>query len=241
MISDVLSIIRTAAKDQSLTTLINGLASLNQIVKVLCANRMMAPKQHFRQMVPELFTFLANLYVVHAQHWVETLQQQQHQQEQNMHAPMQVSVHALKIIRRLVTYGFEHPDQSVEICEFSRIANSHLRQLLALKQSTPTSYAGDIDELVSKHVKIIGKLYIDFASPDPLAFLLVDESGAILEQYWQVLVTKVDDAIEDDMWAKTVVQGMLLIKWCLKILHQESPPSGIYTILPFGVLVRWLM
>ncbi|RKP26529.1 armadillo-type protein [Syncephalis pseudoplumigaleata] len=109
LLQTLLSMIQSACNlaDPSRARLIKqrALYTLHLVVKSLCSKTLTASRKAFQEISPELFYHVGQIYHMHVEQWMNAIKQQQPYAA--MADDMQVSLVALKCLRRLIAHGFE--------------------------------------------------------------------------------------------------------------------------------------
>ncbi|KAI9595763.1 armadillo-type protein [Syncephalis fuscata] len=219
LLQTLLSIIQSASTltDMTQSRLIKqrALYTLHLVVKSLCSKTLTASRKAFQEISPELFYHVGQIYHSHMEQWMSSIKQQQSYSE--MANDMQISLVALKCLRRLIAHGFE---------DFTKQETPLANELMGLSESTEAV-------LIGKHATLVGKFYIDAQYYRPIPFVLAPKSMVIIHNYWNIIATKgqqhnLGQPIESQVVERCLIQGMTLLRALIKnVLY--TPQKGAKT------------
>ncbi|GAO50190.1 ARM repeat-containing protein [Saitoella complicata NRRL Y-17804] len=229
LFSDLSGIIRSAAAasdSSSRLRLQRGLQVLHQVVKALCSLRLMKARQNLQQVTPELVRFVGEVYVHHAEDWVGMVGAGVEQADPALlESSMEISIFALKTLRRLVVHGYEFANRATEAKAFFQLSHSHLGRFMNVYSPAPSPYT----VVIRKHILLFGKLFLDLSQHQPSSFMLLPDAVALLRTYWNTIESQAEafNTTEKDehreFLEKLCIQGMQLLKWCAKTLTNPAP------------------
>lgn len=183
-------------------------------------------------MTPELFHILGNTYVekvekasrgfndIEADGSVEAAEQ---------------SLVILKIIRRLIISGYEHPNRVTDVQQFWSLTLSHFANFVAIAKQRQPSLSPRLVTLIGKHVLQLSKLHLAMATEHPAAFALLHQSIDMVKFYWSLvtelgtsygssnlsewkIVTDGDaDTEEKSILEKLGLKGLVLLRACARV------------------------
>lgn len=153
--------------------------------------------------------------------------------------PMEQSLLALKVIRRLLIRGYEHPNRDSEVREFWSVTHQHLAAFMQLEQDAQAN-----TPLVQKHMVQLAKLHHTMARDHPAAFALLPHSLDLVSAYWntakrfgddfgskEAVVCAVDSVAigaggdandEKPSTEKLALKGLLTVRACVKMVHSPA-------------------
>ncbi|BFZ55429.1 hypothetical protein PYCC9005_002470 [Savitreella phatthalungensis] len=220
---DIASRIDAARTDEE--TLVRVLRLLLQVVKSLVSVRLPRAREHFQQTAPELLRIVAVAYDAFEEQVLEHF-------ESCTIATILVADLAIKTARRLICSGYELPYQD-ELCRrlFTRLCSDFDRVWnivsgLEMRNIDPRAR----DELLRRHIVHHGKLFLELASNSALEsiatnpnFVLMPGSMELVRRYWAVVVAAAEVSSRNHgCIRKVVLQGMQLVKSCLKLVAMPS-------------------
>ena len=151
---------------------------------------------------------------------------------------IEISLLALRLLRRLMVSGFEFPNRHEEIQDIWRSLVSHFGQMLALVQRDSSLLGANPKRLIEKHLMQISKLHVNMAQSHPVGYALLPESTLLVKAYWGLVrqfgetfgsqnpmsfqkIQSDSDADTDEgpsAMEKLTLKGLLLIRACLKMV-----------------------
>ncbi|KAM3420367.1 hypothetical protein BST61_g3648 [Cercospora zeina] len=227
-ISIFVSAIRQA--DASPMQRARALLTLLHIVKELSTGRLQRTRQYLQAATPEIVSVVGNVYARLVQSWQSTMSLD----------VMQQSLLAIKLLRRLLVSGYEHPNRDSDVVGFWNLSLEQLGNFLPIITSANPSLSGDAARLVGRHAVQLAKLHHEMASSHPADFILLPNSLQLTQHYWglikelgnvfgsteaiaSALASKVgsdgDAADDKPFMEKIALKGLLIIRACSKMVH----------------------
>ncbi|ORY80485.1 armadillo-type protein [Protomyces lactucae-debilis] len=198
--------------------LIRHLRVLNQVVKALSSVRMTRQRDAFQRAVPPVLSCITQAYEATTANWLRN--------GENAAMPsdhtLLIADLALKIARRLVCHGYEHPYTDDTCRHFFSLAASHidpLWQLVAVLNEEDTSPSA---QRLRSHLVHAGKFFLELSSSSMesyamnYAYVLMPGSMQLVKTYWSMVVSAADSP--HTTIRKVVVQGLILIKQSVKLV-----------------------
>ncbi|KAK9767575.1 hypothetical protein K7432_002546 [Basidiobolus ranarum] len=230
----------------------NTLYTLHLVVKALCSRTLSKSRRMLESVSPELFRHIANIYIQHTD-TLFSLAASSTINPQDLSNVLEHSLVSLKCLRRLVVHGFKDINASEETKTFYVLLIRNLAKYLALRN---TAYIhgteSQVFTLLSSHVTLVGKVYLDIQKFHPVPFVLADGFVDVIKYYWDVLisegarVSKINDVLESSQpppFEKFLIQGLLLIKNIVKNIAysshggaQDSEVARVRAVLDGNVL-----
>ncbi|KAL4881269.1 armadillo-type protein [Aspergillus karnatakaensis] len=159
---------------------------LLQIIKELSTARLSRTRQSLQSMVPEILHVLGGIYVGKVNTWTAALEQG-NLGVAGLLETMEQSLVALKVIRRLVVSGFEHPNRDKDASEFWVLTHSQFSRLFTLITGSVT-LPEEAQKLVEKHLLQLSKLHVEMAKTHAASFALLPNSIPLVQSYWTLVV-----------------------------------------------------
>lgn len=207
--------------------------------KELSTGRLQKTRQTLQAITPELVHVLAGIYASRANMWME---RGFSVDATEIEGAMTQSLLALKVFRRLLIFGYEHPNRDSDLISIWTMTSQHLSQLLEF------SKVGINDQnmriMVEKHTLQLAKLHHEMARSHPAAFTLLPDALNLVQTYWALVkdfgqtfgsqesVTSAMSSakIGDDGDAdadkttveKVVLRSLLVVRACLKMVHSAA-------------------
>lgn len=148
------------------------------------------------------------------------------------------SLLALKILRRLVSMGYEKPHTDKTVEQFWTMSQNQFGQLLTFvshDSAVPAAY----QDVVGKHLLQFAKLHIEISDGHPASFAVLPNSLALVHAYWD-LVAKFAEVfdksggirqgsgeagtakskVEGPLLERLALKGLLLLRACVRIAFQ---------------------
>ena len=128
---------------------------------------------------------------------------------------LEISFISLKLAVRIMTDGIEQAHRLPNVQGFFTILSDHFKryiQLLATRNLLP-----NVSGVISKHVKLIGKLLIRLFDLHPAGLILLISSTQFISLYMSIsrerasLPNQSEDDDDRNFWKSTITQGLVLI------------------------------
>ncbi|KAG4303029.1 hypothetical protein PCK1_000695 [Pneumocystis canis] len=223
LFQELFTIIKNLVVDtfESYTFLHRYLYTLYQIVKNLCASRLIKAKRDFQQVVPELFEFIYKAFKNYTDQWIQIFHSEVLKSE--ISPLLQTSHLCFKILRRLIVYGFEHPYKNENARSFFQSSYTYLKLYFNLCEHIK----GNMFAFLYSYIILFGKMFLEFSSTQLTSIFLMPDSTEIIMIYLDVLEKNADifNGQETDLtkfMSRIIIQGLLLIKHCVKFLHNSD-------------------
>jgi hypothetical protein len=151
---------------------------------------------------------------------------------------MQQSLLAMKVLRRLLVSGYEHPNRETEASTLWQLTQEHLGTFIQLsKQDHPRR------DLLEKHMVQFAKLHHEMSRDHPAAFALLPNSLSLVRAYWdltksfgevfgskEAVVSAVanaqigsqGDQSDSSSVEKLALEGLLILRACVKMVHNPA-------------------
>ncbi|OQO15046.1 hypothetical protein B0A48_00428 [Cryoendolithus antarcticus] len=209
----------------------NALVVLLQLTKELSTARLARSRQNLQAATPECLAVVGQRYVAYVEQW---------QQAGDVgEAALLGSLICIKVLRRLLITGFEHPNRDGDVTALWRISCQNLSVCLQL--SAQPSLASTYKALVGKNMLQLAKLHHEMAKDHPAAFALLPDSVPLVQAYWSHIKTygqgfgtasavlgtgsyEHHDVDDSDILSteKFVLRAMLVVRACVKMVHNPS-------------------
>jgi hypothetical protein len=158
-----------------------------QVIKELASGRLQRTKKSLEQVSLELLQVVGSIYVIMFEKWVGHLGSPGAMQ--SVHVFLRGSHMALKIIRRLLVAGFEHPHREKNFQEFWLILQRHQDSLWRfwpiIQQLSATG--SDEADLVVRHLYQLSKIDLEMAQIHAASFVLLPDSMQVLSRSWNTI------------------------------------------------------
>ncbi|KAK4129393.1 ARM repeat-containing protein [Parathielavia appendiculata] len=213
-----------------------ALLVLLRVVKELGTARLRKSQTALQAVTPELVQLLGAIYTEKTAYW-QDLWTKGHGDEDTAEIAAENSLTALKVLRRLVTVGYEQPHADAMVCGFWSLSQSQFDQFLGgVSQDSwiPVPY----QDMVGKHLIQFTKLHIEMSETHPASFPLLPNSIPLTKAYWNLVkgfseVFEKSGGIkqasgetaggnrkhEGPLYEKLALKGLLLLRSCMAIAH----------------------
>ncbi|KAK0731359.1 armadillo-type protein [Lasiosphaeris hirsuta] len=228
-----------ASKNGNPGHLSGALLVLLRVVKELGTARLRTSQTALQSVTPEMVQLLGEIYTEKTTYWQDFFTKGSGDEDDADYA-MQNSLTALKILRRLVTIGYEQPHNDSMVQGFWSLSQTQFDQFL-----TGISYESWIpvpfQDLVGKHLIQFTKLHIDMCEMHPASFPALPNSIPLTKAYWS-LVKDFSDVFEKSggiketpkgtsggnpkhegpLSEKLALKGLLLLRCCIATAYRPS-------------------
>ncbi|RAL09966.1 putative importin 11 [Aspergillus homomorphus CBS 101889] len=205
------------------------LVILLQIIKELSTARLQRTRANLQSVAPEVFHLLGSIYVDKVNTWVSWLEQGGGDETALM-GSLEQSLVSLKVIRRLVIAGFEHPNRDKDVQGFWVLTHSHFSKFLGFVDGS-ANMPEELKKAIEKHLLQLSKLHVEMAKDRPASFALLPNSIPLVQSYW-TLVTKLGEKYSElgadgesegkSLMEKTGLRALLLIRACSKMAFNPA-------------------
>ncbi|KAL4793623.1 armadillo-type protein [Aspergillus venezuelensis] len=195
---------------------------LLQVIKELSTARLQRTRQSLQSIVPEILHVLGSIYVDKVNAWASSLEQG-NLGASGLAESMEQSLIALKVLRRLLVAGFEHPNRAKDAQEFWSLTHSQFSRLFALTSSS--SLPEEVQKFVEKHLLQLSKLHVEMAKDHAASFALLPDSIPLVQSYWTLVVKLgenysqlgADGESDKTFMERAGLRALLLIRACSKM------------------------
>ena len=231
-ISSVIAKLRsTSGADSGYAT--GVLLLLLYAIKELATGRLQRTRAILQSTAPEVLQVLGSLYTNKVHSWSSGNDQSQ---------DADLSLLALRILRRLLIAGYDFPNRHAEVKEFWTTLNCHRSQMLPIVLQ-PSFSNHVMYSLVEKHLIQMSKLHLNMAKLCPAGYALLPESTSLTKSYWQLVhevgktwtssesqvedpakIGTDGDADEEEVptMEKLCLKGLLLLRACTKMVFDPA-------------------
>ena len=214
-----------------------ALLILLHIIKELSTARLLSSRASLQSAAANIIRVVNSVYVGCVKTWI-TFLTAGGDDEGGALESIEISLLALRLLRRLMISGYEFPNRHAEIQDIWRSLVSHFGQMLALVQRDSSLLGANPKRLIEKHLMQISKLHINMAQSYPVGYALLPDSTLLVKAYWGLVrqfgetfgsqnpvsfknTHSDSDADTDDgpsAMEKLALKGLLLIRACLKMV-----------------------
>ena len=234
-ISSVAQALRdTANDDAGSIRLPRAILILLYVVKELSTARLQRSRTNLYKAAPEAFKVLASAYAHKFGRWFAALKQGD--ESARAVADVEVSLLALRTLRRLSIAGYEHPSRNEEIHEFWEAIRVHFGETMALVGGRSSPRVRWL-WFVEKHLIQISKIHQNMVRAHPSSFPQLPKAIEIAQSYWHLIsnfgatygannLDSPDDDLADDMeksYMETLcLKALHILKACMKMVYNPS-------------------
>ncbi|KAI9015058.1 armadillo-type protein [Gaertneriomyces semiglobifer] len=209
-----------------------ALTTLYLVVKALCSSRLPAGKKMFQQVSPELLQYTGTIFTEQSDRFLahaEALVNGQVVDLLPAEFNVQIAVISLKILRRVIVYGFATLHASPDALNVYGLLLNYLSKFVQLLNLVSKATYPKIYKCLTSAVMQIGKIYLDFQGRDVYGFVSAPGSTDALKYYWSHL--EAGGTVGDKPTTeKFLVQGMILLRRVVKNKDLAEPPRSAATL-----------
>ena len=233
--SSVMRHLRSALHAESnLLHLPRALLALLYMIKELASGKLQRMRVNLQSASPEIFEPLLGIYVDRVQRWMDPLQHASAASHDTM-TYMEQSLLSLRVMRRLLIFGYENHNRHAEVCNFWSLIKSQFADMLPfiLQQNEAPVAMNNVRTLVERHLVQMSKFHVEMSKVHPAAFVLLPDSINLARAYWGLL-SSVGQTLgshtsnrssstneeENSCLEKLTLKGLLLLRACLKLAYQ---------------------
>ena len=200
------------------------LIMLLQVIKELSTARLQRTRTNLQAVSPEIFRVMGSIYVDKVNHWGSYLEQGG-TDEATLMETLEQSLMSLKVIRRLIVAGFEHPNRDKEVQDFWLLTHSHFSRYLSFVHGQ-NAIPEQIHKAIEKHLLQLSKLHVEMARIHPASFALLPASVPLVQSYWTLVIKLGEDYDKlgadgenegKSLMEKTGLRALLLIRACARL------------------------
>lgn len=210
--------------------LLRALLLLLQIIKELSTARLQRTRLHLQSIAPELLHVLGSIFVDKVDNW-NRIMQEGYTGQASFPAKMEQSLMTLKIIRRLIISGYEHPGRHQEVKDFWQLSCQHFDTLLSFSHLSEgadgiAQYPEPVQNAIEKHTLQLSKFHVDMAKSHPASFALFTNCIELVHKYWKLVDNfsgkyvqlQVDTESEgQSLPERVILRGLLLVRACTRM------------------------
>ena len=231
--SSVTRHLRSAVRAESNPLLLpRALLVLLYMIKELASGKLQRIRVNLQSTAPEVFEPLLAIYSDRVQRWMSSLQHTSIASHDTM-TYMEQSLLSLRVIRRLLIFGYENHNRHSEVCSFWSLIKSQFGEMLPFVLQQNEVHVHNIHTLVERHLVQMSKFHVDVAKVHPAAFVLLPDSINLARSYWGLLSnvgqnlgshtpspSSTMNEEENSCLEKLTLKGLLLLRACLKLAYQ---------------------
>ena len=237
-ISSVTQQLRLASRPEANSPFLSrALLILLYIIKELATGRLQRTRASLQAAAPEVFQVLGEIYVEKVNAWMKSMGKIGGYREETSD-DLEQSFLALRVLRRLLIAGYEHPNRHADVQEFWGLLNQQFGEITSLLSQHASSFESQRSHLIESHLVQISKLHLEMVRVHPEAFVLLRDSVLLIQAYWDFIVNwessqglstsnEVEanaDVLEEHMpyTEKVSLKGLLLLRGCVKMVYSPT-------------------
>ncbi|GAD98972.1 hypothetical protein ANI_1_536164 [Paecilomyces variotii No. 5] len=213
------------------------LVILLQVIKELSTARLQRTRASLQSVAPEILAILGGIYLDKINIWAGLLEQG-NVNDASLAEAIEQSLVSLKVLRRLLIAGFEHPNRDKDVRDFWVLTHSHFSKFYSWV-AAGSSFPPEILKYVEKHLLQLSKLHVEMSNVHPAAFALLPDSITLVRSYW-TLVVKLAETYEatvlsagemgagsspdgeKTLMEKVGLKALLLLRACLRMAFNPA-------------------
>ncbi|KAL2822550.1 armadillo-type protein [Aspergillus granulosus] len=224
-ISSVINLLRSSTQPgANPLQLPRTLNILLQIIKELSKARMLRTRESLQSISPEILHVLGSIYVDKVNTWAALVDQGNYGATE-LPATIEQSLISLKVLRRLVISGFEHPNRDNDVRDFWLLTHSKFSRLFTFISGL-APIPEEVQTYIGKHLLQLSKLHVEMAKDRAASFALLPDSIPLVQSYWTLMVKLGENYSElgadsepegKTFMEKAGLRALLLIRACARI------------------------
>jgi hypothetical protein len=193
-------------------------------VKELSTARIHRTRVHLQSVSPEVFQVLGGIYVDKVGQWTGILEHGG-ADETALLEIIEQSLVSLKVLRRLIISGFEHPGRDQDVQKFWELTSTHFSRFLSFLDGS-VQLPESVHTAIEKHILQLSKLHVEMAKTHPASFALFDNSITLVNSYWSLVVKLSENYVSlgadiesegKSLFEKAGLRALLLIRACARM------------------------
>lgn len=229
LFEDIAQLIQTASASNNLIQLSNLLNILKELVKSFSVTRFGAARTAFQAAASGIVQLIGNLYIAISQSWMS-----QKDNLSNHLALMEVGYLALKITGKVFAEGYQRVYQDPQAAKIFEKITQHFQGYVMVYNTFQS-------DIIAKHIKGLGKIFLNIFERQPVSFILLPSSMSVLQTYMSIMQEKAqviqsignedEEAVSEEVaefWEKTVVQGLKLFSKLINYAYHNGSVSIRY-------------
>ena len=212
---------------------------LLHVIKELSKARLRGSQQSLQAAAPDIVNILFKVFTGDTTHWLSFLQTGGDDEGGALES-MERSILALRILRRVIIAGYEHPNREPAICDIWTSLCARFATIVGLINQASEMQAGP-RSLVEEHLFQIAKLHLNMAKDHAAAFVLLPGSLNLARSYWgfarqfshtygmqpstPAKIGTDGDVQDEDVISfseKLSLKGLLLLRACSKMVFNPA-------------------
>jgi hypothetical protein len=206
------------------------------VVKELSTGRLQRTRTSLLSVTPEIFQVLGQIYFEKVGRWRSFIHSGG-DDEGGAIEDIEQSLLAIRILRRLLSVGYEFPHREKEVQEFWELIRLGWEDFFQLYEQTKSQLSSDVSALLQKHILQISKLHLQMAKTHPSSFVMLPHSIPLVQMYWtvvkghgetyagQTLPAQGEGGSEENkkpFMEQLCLKALLLIRACLRMVFNPA-------------------
>ncbi|KAJ5678871.1 hypothetical protein N7462_007115 [Penicillium macrosclerotiorum] len=197
---------------------------LLQVIKELSTARIQRTRVHLQSVSPEIFQVLGRIYMDKVNEWVAALDQGSSDPASLLEI-IEQSLVSLKVLRRLIISGFEHPGRDQDVQKFWDLTSTHFSKFFSFVDGS-LQLPEALHAAIEKHLLQLSKLHVEMARTHPASFAHFENSITLVNSYWSLVVKLSENYVSlgadsdtegQSLFEKAGLKALLLIRACAKM------------------------
>lgn len=200
---------------------------LLQIIKELSTARLQRTRLHLQSIAPELLHVLGSIYAANVDSW-NRMVQEGFTSPASSPQMMEQGIMTLKIIRRLVVNGYEHPGRHQEVQDFWLLSCQHFDSVIPFTglDGVTAQLPEAVGNAIEKQTLQLCKFHVDMAKTHPASFALFHNCIQLVHKYWKLVdkfaegYVKLQAGVDSEgqsLPERVVLRGLLLVRACSRM------------------------
>ncbi|XP_077988870.1 importin-11-like [Glandiceps talaboti] len=142
-----------------------ALLTLHHVTKTLASKRLANDRRLFQELTNGIFSFVLRLW----NEYSTAFQEQATAQDGGMVNSLELSLLALRVLRKLLVHGFKEPHSVPDVMTFLKLTFIRLKEMVICRNNFPEN--SRCRELLDKKVILLTKVLLDTQNTYPLSFI----------------------------------------------------------------------
>jgi len=132
---------------------------------------------------------------------------------------------SLKVLRRLIISGFEHPGRDQDVHKFWELTSTHFSRFLSFLDGS-IQLPRPVSTAIEKHVLQLSKLHVEMAKTHPASFAQFENSITLVNSYWSLVVKLSENYVSlgsdmdtegKSLLEKAGLRALILVRACARM------------------------
>ncbi|XP_063215721.1 importin-11-like isoform X2 [Bacillus rossius redtenbacheri] len=164
---ELIPVILEAVKSNNPLVQHRAILTLHHVVKTLSSKRLVGDRKLFQELTAGVFEFVLSVWSSHLQAFLS----QMSEETPTMAESLEKALLTLRILRKLVVYGYRNPHESQEVRLFLSMVFDRAKTMLECRKSLLSRDKTALAEVCEKFVIHLTKILLDVLEHHPLSFV----------------------------------------------------------------------